>query len=171
MEALVEDTITRGGLREALRGVYDLERLSGKLLTGLASPKDLGALRRSLEHLPTVLSHLKGSQSKRLRRLFKETDPLEDIHQDLDTHLAEQLPMALKDGGVIKEGVSPDLDELRGLSKDGKNWLLNYEAKERASTDINSLKVRYNKVFGYYIEVSKANVHWFPTTMFESKLW
>lgn len=162
VEALVEDTITRGELREALHKVYDLERLAGRLLAGLASPKDLGSLRRSLRSLPEVLTLLKASPAKRLRALQKSTDPLQDILQDVETHLAEELPMALKDGGVVRAGVDPDLDELRELSTNGKNWLLKYEAEERRDTGITSLKVRYNRVFGYYIEISKANVHLAP---------
>ena len=161
--ALKDDTITREELRGLLRGVYDLERLTGRVVAGVAAPRDLSSLRSSLERLPAILEHLRQTSAPRLREIAQDTDPLSDVCADIDVMLVDEPPPTLKDGGVIREGTSAELDELIGLSRDGKSWILDYEAGERASTGISSLKIRYNRVFGYYIEVTKANIDAVPS--------
>ncbi|GMV43435.1 MAG: DNA mismatch repair protein MutS [Myxococcales bacterium] len=160
--ALREDSITREELRGLLRGVYDLERLAGRVVAGVAGPRDLAALRTSLGQLPAILGHVRSLPGARLGDLADHTDPLDDVHAELTDWLAESPPATTKDGGVIREGAHAEVDELWDLSRHGKDWILAYEAQEKAKTGIPSLKVKYNRVFGYYIEITRANLQSVP---------
>lgn len=160
--ALRDDSITREELRGLLRGVYDLERLAGRVVAGVAGPRDLASLRSSLEQVPAILAHLRSLGGARLADLADHTDPLDDVFTELATWLAEVPPATTKDGGVIREGAHAEVDELWELSRHGKDWILDYEAQEKAKTGISSLKVKYNRVFGYYIEITRSNLHNVP---------
>ena len=148
--------------RSSFEGLFDLERLLSKITVGTASPRELTALRGSIEKLPAMAGVLARLKSARFVQLHKEVDLLSDIGELLGKAISDVPPFALADGGVIREGYNPELDELRSLSKNSKTYLAAVEARERERTGIGSLKVRFNKVFGYYIEISKANLHLVP---------
>src|SRR5690606_29816388 len=148
----------RRALREALSGVSDLERLAGKLGTGRVGPRDLAALRRSLERLPRVVAAAAELAAKGVRALLDDLDTLEDLHELLERALAEDPPPALLQGGVVRAGWSPELDELQGARDGARDFIASLEARDRERTGIGSLKVGYNKVFGYYLEVTRANL-------------
>ncbi|MBU0551273.1 DNA mismatch repair protein MutS [Myxococcota bacterium] len=160
VEALYHDASRRAALRADLQPVYDLERLNGRIAAESAGPRDLWFLRLTLERLPQLRARLADLDA--LAGLTTRLDPLEEVLDLLQTALADDPPSQLKDGGVIRQGFHEELDELISLSKDGKSWLLELEAREREVTGIGSLKVRYNRVFGYYIEVSKVNLRLVP---------
>jgi len=143
-------------LRDALDGLPDLERLAGRLGTGRATPRDCGGLRVSLRKLPLVRSALAGAESTLLNFAGENLDALADLRDLLEHQLADDPPQAVKDGGVIRPGVNAELDELRALGTDGKNWMARFQEQEIGRTGIASLKVGYNSVFGYYIEVTHA---------------
>ena len=148
--------------RSSFEGLFDLERLLSKITVGTASPRELTALRGSIEKLPAMAGVLARLKSARFVQLHKDLDLLSDIGELLGKAISDVPPFALADGGVIREGYNPELDELRSLSKNSKTYLAAVEARERERTGIGSLKVRFNKVFGYYIEISKANLHLVP---------
>jgi DNA mismatch repair protein MutS len=147
----------RDGLRSLLKEVADVERLTGRLNLGSASPRDLVALRRSLDQVPLVREILAKCQSSLLQVLNDSTDELADVRALLASAIEDDPPAKVVDGGVIRNGYSEELDELRSLSRDAKQTIAALEADERARTGIGSLRIRYNNVFGYFIEVSKAN--------------
>jgi len=152
----------RGQLRQELEKVYDLERLTSRVTMGSATPRDLAALRRSLESLPRLkllLGHLEDST---VAALADRLDPLGDIARLLQEAIVDSPPPNLAEGGVIRIGYSADLDRLVALSRDAKKWIAQLEAAEKQKTGIGSLKVGYNRVFGYYLEVSKANLGLVP---------
>jgi len=149
---LVADEGRRTALREALDGVRDLERLGAKAAARRATPRDLGGLRASFERLPRLAAEL-----RELYGLDRGFDPLSDLADRLAAALVDHPPPALGDGDAIRPGHSAALDELRGLRDGGRSYIASLQARERARTGIGSLKVGYNKVFGYYIEVTKAN--------------
>jgi DNA mismatch repair protein MutS len=144
-------------VREELGRIYDLERLNSKVVMASATPRDLGALGRSLQGLPKLKYLLNQLEDRTLSHLAAEIDPLEDVAQLLQEALVDNPPLLLADGGVIRPGYNEKLDHLLSLSRDAKSWIVQLEAEERRKTGIASLKVGYNKVFGYYLEVSKAN--------------
>jgi len=147
----------RDGVRNLLKEVADLERLTGRLNFGSATPRDLVALRRSLDQVPRIREALANSQSSLLQVLNDSTDELADVRELIAAAIADEPPAKVVDGGVIMDGYSAELDELRSLSRDAKQTIAAMEAEERARTGIGSLRIRYNNVFGYFIEVSKAN--------------
>ncbi len=160
VEALKENTEHRQQLRGLLKGVYDLERLNARLATLRAGPRDLWFLRLSLEALPALRS-----LSASLPALESLTRRLKDLGEVVDllaSTLNDDPPSQLKDGGVIRLGFHPELDRLVTLSTNAKDWLLKLEARERETTGIGSLKLKFNRVFGYFIEVSKANIRLVP---------
>jgi len=159
---LKEDPLRREELREALSGVYDLERLNGRVALGRANARDLLALKNSLLILPGLKRVLADSPSILLAELGKRLDPLEDIAALIEQTIHEDPPLSLKEGGIIKEGYSEELDGLIALSRDGKNWISSFAQQEQERTGISSLKVGFNKIYGYYIEVSKVNQHLVP---------
>ncbi|HVS21319.1 MAG TPA: DNA mismatch repair protein MutS, partial [Pyrinomonadaceae bacterium] len=149
--------IKRDRLRSLLKEVADVERLAGRLNLGSASPRDLVALRRSLDQVPQIREALVSSESSLLQVLNEAADELADVRSLVAAAIEDDPPAKVVDGGVIRDGYSPELDELRSLSRDAKQTIANLEAAERARSGINSLRIRYNNVFGYFIEVSKAN--------------
>jgi DNA mismatch repair protein MutS len=162
VEELAFRTLERGGLREALAAVQDLDRILGRVTLGTASPRDLVALARSLRTLPVAEAALAETQAPLLRRALKDLDPPLDVAADVEATLVDEPPAALKDGGLVKGGVDRELDELRALSRGGRSTIAAIEERERGRTGIASLKVRFNRVFGYYIEVSRPNLSLVP---------
>jgi DNA mismatch repair protein MutS len=159
---LREHEAIRAQVRHELEKVYDLERLTGRVAMGSANPRDLGALRRSLESLPR-LKHLLGHlENEVVAGLGDRLDPLGDVARILQDGLVDNPPPTLTEGGVMRSGYSDELDQLVTLSRDAKKWIARLEAAERQKTGISSLKVGYNRVFGYYLEVSKANLGLVP---------
>ncbi len=147
----------RDGLRNLLKEVADVERLTGRLNLGSATPRDLLALRRSLDQVPRIREILANCSSSLLQVLNDSTDELADVRSLLESAIEDDPPAKVIDGGVIRTGYSTELDELRSLSRDAKQTIAALEADERARTGIGTLRIRYNNVFGYFIEVSKAN--------------
>ncbi|MBI4500194.1 MAG: DNA mismatch repair protein MutS [Gemmatimonadetes bacterium] len=158
---LADETRGRERLRDALAGVRDLERLSSRAAARRASPRDLGAMRRSLERLPDVKSGLDGlghrDRSGELERIARELDLLADLTTELARVMMDEPPAALGDGDAIRPGADPALDEARDLRDGGKRFIAQIQAKERQRTGITSLRVGFNRVFGYYIEVTKSH--------------
>ena len=148
----------REELRRSFNGILDLERLLSRLSLDSAGPRDVAALAASLAKLPNVQSALKTFVSAKWIELAESLDPLADITSLIQTTLVAEPPLTLADGGAIAEGVSPELDELRAISHSGRSSIAAIEERERQRTGISSLKVRYNSVFGYYIEISKSNL-------------
>lgn len=159
---LVAGSDLRREFREQLDGVYDLERLNGRISLASANAKDLVALRTSLEKIPSLLELLATTEAELLRQLHCEIDPLTEVAELIRSGIVADPPFILREGGIIAEGYHAELDELRAISREGKGFIARLEAKERARTGISSLKIRYNKVFGYYIEVTKTNLAAIP---------
>jgi len=162
VEELAFRTLERGGFREALQPVQDLERILGRVTLGTASPRDLGALARSLRALPHAEARLSEFRAPLVRRSLKELEVPLDVADDVERTLVDEPPALLREGGAIREGVDPELDELRSISHGGRTTIATIEERERTRTGIASLKVRFNRVFGYYIEVSKTNLALVP---------
>jgi DNA mismatch repair protein MutS len=162
VEELAFRTAERGKLRETIRSVLDLERLVGRAALGMAGPRDLVGLGTSLAAIPRVRTTLAELQAPLIRSLVAELDDLTDLRQAIATTLVENPPALARDGGFTRDGVDRELDELTAISRSGKQRIAEMEDRERARTGIGSLKVRYNRVFGYYIEVSKSNLHAVP---------
>jgi len=159
---LVEGREMSSALLDALKGVSDLERLAGKVGTGRVAPRDLLGLRRSLERLPAVRDATAAATSDVLREVGVGLDCLEDLHDLLREALADDPPATLQEGGVLREGWSTELDELRSVRDGAVDFIARLQARERERTGIGSLKVGFNKVFGYYLEVTKANLDRVP---------
>jgi DNA mismatch repair protein MutS len=151
-------TTERAKLRETCKVVHDIERIVGRTALGTAGPRDLVALRQSIAAVPRIKLILEAFQAPLVRSLVAELDDLADIRDDLARTLVDEPPAVARDGGVVGDGVDAELDELRGISRSGKEHIAAMEAAERERTGISSLKIRYNRVFGYYIEVSKSNL-------------
>ncbi|PLT45802.1 DNA mismatch repair protein MutS [Paenibacillus pasadenensis] len=167
--ALHADLIQREDIRAELDGIYDLERLVGRVAYGTAGGRDLAALKASLERVPSLLALLAGSGSETLRRLADGVDDCGDLREMIDTVLVDEPPVSTREGGLIRAGYDDYLDQLREASSGGKRWLADLERREREATGIRSLKIGYNKVFGYYLEVSKANLGSLPEGRYERK--
>jgi DNA mismatch repair protein MutS len=159
VEELAFRTTERGKLRDTLRAVHDLERLSARAALGTAGPRDLVALRQSLVAIPRVRLLLEELQAPLVRSLVGELDDLADLRDEIAQTIVDEPPALARDGGAIRDGVDSEIDSLRGLSRSGREHIAAMEEAERARTGINSLKIRFNRVFGYYIEISKANLH------------
>ncbi len=159
---LVEESLPRIDLIESLDGVYDLERLNSKIAMASANAKDLMALRASLEKLPQIDDQLSSFQSDYLKKIRQQLDLLPELVSLLDQAIVADPPFVLRDGGLIKDGFNQELDELRTISRDGKGWIAALEQQERERTGIPSLKVKYNKVFGYFIEITLRNLDRVP---------
>ena len=162
VDDLHEKEDLREGTRDRLRGISDLERLAGKVGTGRVGPRDLLALARSLARLPELQALGRDADSALLQELFHEMDPLEDLRDLLEGAISPDTPPNLQDGGVIREGHSPELDELRSVRNGAREFIAGLQARERERTGIGSLKVGFNKVFGYYLEVTKPNLDRVP---------
>ena len=162
VEELLRDTIARARVRKELGGILDLERLLAKATLGAAGPRELRALGLSLARIPALGDALPRTPGARLRRTADELDPVPEARDRILRGLADEPPLNLADGGAIRDGFHPELDQLRDISRNSKQYIAAIEARERARTGIASLKVRFNSVFGYYIEISKANLHLAP---------
>ncbi|QAT61705.1 MULTISPECIES: DNA mismatch repair protein MutS [Tissierellales] len=162
IDIFVNDIIFMDKVKDSLSKIYDLERLSGKISNGNCNGRDLISLKISLENLPLIKDLLINSTYEPLITLGKEIDCLEDVYNLIDKSIIDDPPVSLKDGGIIKSSYNEELCELRNLSHNGKGWLSNLEESEKKKTGIRSLKVGFNKVFGYYIEVSNANLDLVP---------
>src|SRR5713101_2174225 len=162
VEEQIKQTIAREELRRALEGVLDLERLLSRVTLETANPRDLLALGASLGRIPVARAALGRLTSTRLQALHAGMDELADLRLRIEQTIVPQPPISLSDGGVIQPGADRELEELRELSRNGKQFLVEMEQRERERTGIGSLKVRFNSVFGYYLEISKANQHLAP---------
>jgi DNA mismatch repair protein MutS len=161
----VQQTVVRGEIRKELRGIQDLERLTSRITLGQAGPRELVALRKSLAQLPVLRNFVMPAPaggSALLRRLHDEIDELADVREALERGIADDPPALATDPGMIRPGFHAGLDELRDLSQHSKQIIASMEERERKRTGIGSLKIRFNQVFGYYIEISKANFHLAP---------
>ena len=157
-----DDIILRGELSSSLKGVYDIERLAGKISYGSANARDLNSLKSSASKLPAIKNMLANAKSGMLRKIYDDLDTLDDIFQLIDKAIVDEPPILITEGGIIKMGYSPEIDELKTAMIDGKTWLVQLEAREREETGIKGLKVGYNKVFGYYLEVTKSYLSQVP---------
>jgi DNA mismatch repair protein MutS len=158
VDELTSHEIERAALRDTLKEVQDLERLNSRINLGIANPRDLVGLRESLARLPKIHGRLENLGAEALQDVRRRIDPMEDVVGLLDRALQDEPPVTVREGGIFREGYNAELDDLKAASRDGKRWIAALEAEERERTGINSLKVRYNRVFGYYIEVTKANL-------------
>lgn len=156
IEELKNNAICREEIREYLGPVYDLERLVGKITYQSANPRDLIAFQSSLSMLPPIKCILEDMQSELLKEIYGEMDTLEELCALVKEAIMEDPPLAMKEGGIIREGYNEEVDRLRRAKSDGKGWLAELEAKEREKTGIKNLRIRYNKVFGYYLEVTNS---------------
>jgi DNA mismatch repair protein MutS len=155
-------TTERGKFRDALRTMFDIERLVARTALGTAGPRDLVALRTSLGAVPRLRQLLSGFQAPFVSSLASELDEVAEVRDAIEQTIIDEPPALAREGGYVRDGVDPELDELRRVSTSGKQVIAELEEQERARTGISSLKVRYNRVFGYYIEVSKSNLHAVP---------
>ena len=162
LACLKEDPLTRERLRETLEKIYDLERLNGRVALGRANARDLLALKSSIQKLPFIKDTLSGSTSTLLSEIASKLDTLKDIGDLIEEAIHEDPPVSVREGGIIKEGYDDALDALISLSRDGKSWITEFAFAEQQRTGISSLKVGFNKVFGYYIQISKPNLHLVP---------
>ena len=162
VQELKDNIMLRGELTENLKKVYDIERLAGKISYGSANARDLISLKNSAKQLPEIKKILSNVSSNLLKELYNELDVLEDIYELIDKTIVDEPPISVKEGGLIKLGFNEDIDKLKTATTDGKNWIIQLEAEEREKTGIKGLKVGFNKVFGYYIEVTKSNVSLVP---------
>ncbi|MBO8158377.1 DNA mismatch repair protein MutS [Thermosyntropha sp.] len=161
VEELKDNLTIRKKLGDILRDIYDLERIAGKIGSDIANPRDILALKKSALKLKEIKEVLEDCKAELLKQIGK-LDILEDIYFLIEKSIDENAPLTLKEGNIIKTGYKQEIDELRAVSKEGSNWLLEFENRERERTGIKNLKVGFNKVFGYYIEVTKANLDMIP---------
>ncbi len=162
VKELKDNPILRGDIADLLKKVYDIERLVGKISYGNANARDLISLKNSVKQLPELKKIMSNTESTLLKELYNELDILEDIYNIIDVAIVEEPPISVKEGGIIKKGYNEEIDKLKMATTDGKNWLIQLEANEREKTGIKGLKVGFNKVFGYYIEVTKSNISLVP---------
>lgn len=164
IEELLKTPILRENLLECLKQIYDFERILTRVEVGSANARDLLALKLSLKALPIMENLLVGAESKLLHRLHQSLETHADIADLLERAIHEEPPISLRDGGMIKEGYFAELDELRAIARDSKAWISEFEQKQKEETGIKSLKVGYNKIFGYYIEVTHVHSASVPVT-------
>jgi DNA mismatch repair protein MutS len=162
VEELAFRTTDRGKFRDQLKAVQDLERLIARAAMGIAGPRDLVGLKQSLAVIPRLRTLLADLRAPLAGSLVAELDDLADVRDRIEATLVDMPPVFARDGGYTRDGLDPELDELRGISRSGKQVIADMEDRERRRTGISSLKVRYNRVFGYYIEISKSNLHAVP---------
>lgn len=158
VDELLNNLYISSDLREFLKSIYDIERIISKISYGAANARDLISLKESLKHLPDVKASLSKCKSKLLRDIYEDFDVLDDVYELIDKSIKEDPSMQLKEGGIIKEGYNSEVDRLRDAMHNGKQWIAELEQKERDLTGIKSLKIGYNKVFGYYIDITKSNL-------------
>ncbi len=153
---LKDNMISREEIREYLNPIYDLERLMSKISYKSANPRDLIAFSSSLSMLPHIKFLMQGFDSKLLQDIYEDLDPLSDIFELINSSIAEEPPLNVKEGGIIREGYNEEVDRLRKAKTEGKDWLMDLETKEREATGIKNLRIRFNRVFGYYLEVTNS---------------
>ena len=156
VDELLHNMMAREELREYLNPIYDLERLNTRIVYQTANPRDLLAFKNSVAMLPAIKTVLADFKSKNLVELSENIDSLSDICADIDAAICEEPPISSRDGGILKDGYNEEVDRLRKAKTEGKKWLAELEAKERERTGIKNLKIKYNKVFGYYLEVTNS---------------
>ncbi len=162
VEELNGDSVSRDEIREYLNPIYDLERLLSKVTYKTANPRDFIAFRNSLEMLPGIKAVLKGFEKAELSGIEKDIDALEDVYQLILNSIEEDPPVTIREGGMIKDGFDETIDMLRSASRDGKQWLAELEEQDRERTGIKNLRIKYNKVFGYYFEVTNSYKNMVP---------
>ena len=162
VKELKDNIILRGDIIENLKKVYDIERLTGKMAYGNANARDMITLKNSLYKLPAVKEILKECKSDLLKDLYEKLDELQDVYALIEKSIVEDPPMTVKDGGIIKLGYDDEIDKLKTAQIEGKNWLVQLEAEEKEKTGIKNLKIGFNKVFGYYLEVTKSYLNQVP---------
>lgn len=162
IEELNRDSVSRDELREYLNPIYDLERLLSKVTYKTANPRDFIAFRNSLEMLPAIKKVLKSFSKQELSGIEKDIDGLEDIYELIRSSIEEEPPITIREGGMIKDGFDETIDMLRNAKRDGKQWLAELEEQDRERTGIKNLRIKYNKVFGYYFEVTNSYQHLVP---------
>ena len=162
VKELKEDIILRGDIADSLKKVYDIERLAGKISYGSANGRDLISLKNSSKQLPDVKANLAKAKSPLLKQLYEDLDILEDIYEIINNSIEDDPPISVKEGNLIKKGYNEEIDHLKEATTNGKTWVLELETKEREQTGIKGLKVGFNKVFGYFIEVTKPNLALVP---------
>ncbi len=162
VEELKKDYLLRGQLRDSLRCIYDLERLAGKIAYGTINPRDLIALSNSLRKLPIIKELLTYKEASYIKDIKNNINCHTELKELIENAIMEEPPITIKEGNIIKDGYSKDIDELRWITREGKDWISNLEKEEQTNTGIRSLKIGYNKIFGYYIEITNANLHLVP---------
>ena len=162
VKELKNSIILKGDIIDSLKKVYDIERLAGKIAYGNANGRDLISLKNSVKQLPEVKEILSKTESGLLKELYEELDTLQDVFELIERSIVEEPPISVKEGGIIKLGYDPEIDQLKKATTEGKTWIVQLEAKEREETGIKGLKVGFNKVFGYFIEVTKSNLSMVP---------
>jgi DNA mismatch repair protein MutS len=162
VEDLAFRNTERGKFRDAIKAVQDLERLVARAALGTAGPRDLVGLKHSLAVIPRLRTLLADLQAPLITTVVAQLDDLTDVRDRIESTLSDEPPALARDGGFARDGVDAELDELRGISRSGRQIIAEMEERERARTGIHSLKIRYNRVFGYYIEISKSNLHAVP---------
>ncbi len=156
VEELNKSAMSRDEIREYLHPIYDMERLIGRISYQSANPRDLLAFRSSLEMLPHIRNVLREFSSKEMKQIYEDMDALEDVCELIGSAIVDEPPLAMKEGGIIRDGYHADVDTYRHAKTEGKTWLAELEATEREKTGIKNLRVKYNKVFGYYLEVTNS---------------
>ena len=169
VDVLLNHYFERQELREKLKEVYDLERLAGRVAFGNVNARDLVQLKRSLMQVPFLKQILQGMQDEQMTEIAEKLDPCEEVTDLLEQAIVENPPVSLKEGNIIRDGYNDQLDQYRDASRNGKTWIAQLEREERENTGIKSLKVGYNRVFGYYIEVTRANLHLLEEGQYERK--
>lgn len=162
VEEIKNDLLLSDRIVESLKSIYDIERLAGKISYGTVNARDLISLKNSIMQLPNLKETIKNVNSEILKNIDSELDILSDIYELIEASIVEEPPLTVKEGGLIKKGYKPEIDELIEATTNGKQWLANVEIREKELTGIKNLKIGYNKIFGYYIEVSKSNVKDIP---------
>ena len=162
VEEIKNNMMLRGDITELLKKIYDIERLAGRISYGNATGRDMISLKSSVAQLPELKKILADTASPLLQQIHTNLDMLEDIHDLIEASIVEEPPLTIKEGGIIKKGYNEEIDKLKTATTEGKNWILQLEAEEREKTGIKGLKVGFNRVFGYYIEVTKSNLSLVP---------
>ena len=162
VEELKNSLMFRGDIIDSLKRIYDIERLVGKIAYGNTNARDMISLKNSLKQLPYLKNILASSKSELLQNLYISLDELKDIHDLIEKAIVEDPPISITEGGIIKLGYNEEIDELKNAGMQGKNWLIELEAKEKEQTGIKNLKVGFNKVFGYFFEVTKSYLNLVP---------
>ena len=162
VKELKTNMMLRGDIIDSLKKIFDIERIAGKISYGSANARDLLSLKSSASRLPELKRVLENSKSSMLKEIFDNLDDLKDIHDLIEKAIIDEPGITITEGNIIKPGYNEEVDKLKEASTNGKYWLVELEAKEREMTGIKNLKISFNKVFGYYIEISKSNLGLVP---------